>query len=86
MSRGAIPVSEAKRTLGEVISTVRYERREVILTHHGKPVARIVPFEPGHASLADVIGWLADDDPFFDVMSSIQARRARHLPRVSRRR
>ena len=65
-----IPVSEAKRRLGGIVASVRYGREEVVLTHHGAPVARIVPLATADAHLARVRGWLPDDDPFFDAVAS----------------
>lgn len=40
----------------------------------------------GEKALAAVTGWLADEDPFFKSIDSVVAARAKHSPRVDRRR
>jgi hypothetical protein len=52
------------------------------MEHERKPVARLVPLvEAARPHLADVAGWLDDDDPFLSNVEKIVRTRARHLPR-----
>lgn len=51
----------------------------------GKPMAKLVPQRTEEVPhLADVEGWLDDDDPFFGTIETIVEERSRHLPRVPR--
>ncbi len=43
-----IGIRELKRQASEIVRTVREERVEYVITHRGKPVAMIVPFEEPH--------------------------------------
>lgn len=40
-----VSLEEARKRLGNLVDEVRYTRRAVIITRHGKPVARLVPME-----------------------------------------
>lgn len=42
----AIPITEFKATCLELIDAVSKRHFEVIVTKHGKPVAKLVPIEP----------------------------------------
>jgi len=77
----AVGVAEAKKNLSELLGRVAYGRETITIQKRGKPMARLVPVakQPvGH--LADVKGWLADDDPFFTYIEEIV--RNRHTPRI----
>lgn len=39
----SVNVEEARRNFAELLNEVRYQGRQVILTRHGKPVAKLVP-------------------------------------------
>jgi prevent-host-death family protein len=41
----AIGIRELKANASEIVRTVREERVEYVITHRGKPVAMIVPFQ-----------------------------------------
>ncbi|MBI5482105.1 MAG: type II toxin-antitoxin system Phd/YefM family antitoxin [Deltaproteobacteria bacterium] len=79
----ALNAAEAKRRLSELLGRVAYGGVTVLITRRGRPMARLVPVtDPGIASrLADVEGWLGDDDPFFAAVDEITGARERHLPR-----
>ncbi len=81
-----VNVAEAKRRLSELIGRVPFGGVPVLITRRGRPMARLVPpDEPeGGVHLADVRGWLADDDPFFRTVDEIVAERRRHAPGVIR--
>ena len=39
----AIPVTEARDVLGDVVGRVQYGRERIVLTRHGRPAAAVVP-------------------------------------------
>jgi prevent-host-death family protein len=47
-------VATLKASLSEYLAGVK-AGEEVIVTEHGRPVARIVPYEPGGAELDDLV-------------------------------
>lgn len=77
-----ISVADLKRHLSEVIGDVAHGRQTVLVTRRGRPVARLVPVEHGEWSLADVTGWLDDDDPFFRFVDEAVENRRQHAPRA----
>jgi hypothetical protein len=50
-------------------------------------MAKLVPAgaELDAEHLANVRGWLPDDDPYFDILDEIVRARSGHLPRVASR-
>jgi len=83
-STTSLNVAEAKRRLSELIGRVAFGHETVLITRRGRPMARLAPV--GEATpaphLADVRGWLDDDDPFLAEVEEIVAGRAGHRPRV----
>jgi prevent-host-death family protein len=78
-------IAEAQRNLADLVERVVQEGEIVLLLDKGKPVAKLVSAgleEPGR-HLANVQGWLDDDDPFFSAIEEIAEARGRHLPRVT---
>ena len=45
-------------------------------------MARLVPAEENDKHLVDARGWLAEDDPFFEMIDLIVKERSVHLPRI----
>jgi prevent-host-death family protein len=79
----SLNVAEAKRRLSELIGRVAFGHETVLITRRGKPMARLAPIGAAPSPhLADVRGWLDDDDPFLAEVDEIIARRASHKPRV----
>jgi prevent-host-death family protein len=80
----SVNVAEAKRRLSDLLGRVAYGGESVLITRRGRPMARLVPPEPPDAGegLAEVRGWLADEDPFFDHVDRAVEGRARHRPRA----
>lgn len=80
----SLNVAEAKKRFSDLLGRVAYGGETVLITRRGKPMARLVPphaaAEPDH--LAQVSGWLDDDDPFFEEIDAIVASRPSHRPRV----
>ncbi len=76
-----ISVANLKRHLSGVLREVAYGRQSVLVTRRGRPMARLVPVESGARSLADVVGWLEDDDAFFKYLDEAAKNRGRHAPR-----
>jgi prevent-host-death family protein len=52
-----VPAADFKARCLELLDRVRDERRRIVVTKHGKPVARVVPFEDEPES---VVGFLRD--------------------------
>ncbi|HEV2360041.1 MAG TPA: type II toxin-antitoxin system prevent-host-death family antitoxin [bacterium] len=77
-----VSVAELKRHLSEVLGEVAHAQQSVLVTRHGRPVARLVPVEAKVRSLADVAGWLEDRDAFFRYLDEAARNRRRHTPRV----
>lgn len=89
MSNFRVNVAEAKRRFSDLIGRVAYGRESITITRRGRPMAKLVPIDEQAQDneLADVKGWLADDDPFFVIVDRIVDNRRRHLPRsLSKRR
>lgn len=86
MSNSRVNIAEAKRRFSDLIGRVAYGRESITITRRGRPMARLVPIDEQARGneLADVQGWLADDDPFFEIVDRIVAKRQRHLPRLLR--
>jgi prevent-host-death family protein len=86
MSDKTVTAADARRRLPELLGRVA-EGEAFVIARGGKPVARLVPLrESERPHLADVAGWLDDDDPFFEAVASIVKARERHGPRVTRKR
>jgi prevent-host-death family protein len=82
-----VSVAAAKNRLSELLARVAYGGANVLITRHGKPIARLVPPESKDEDrgLADVAGWLDATHPFLGGVDDIIAARRRHLPRVLKR-
>jgi len=64
-----IPASEFKARCLDLLNRVRDERRSIVVTKHGKPVARVVPFEDEPPS---IVGFLRDTVVYYgDIVSPI---------------
>ena len=70
-----VTVAEAKAHLSELIGEVSHVGRSVLITRRGRPLAKLVPVDASaRLHLADVKGWLADDDPFFELLDDTIAK------------
>ena len=77
----SLNVAEAKAKFSELLGRVAHGGETIVITRRGKPMAKLVPLDsPNPPHIADVQGWLDDDDPFFETMDSIVSDRSRHLP------
>jgi prevent-host-death family protein len=74
---------EAQENFLDLLGRIR-EGETVLILERGRPAAKLVPAaaedEPEH--LANVQGWLEDDDPFFASMEESTGARSAHQPRV----
>jgi prevent-host-death family protein len=79
-----VSVAEAKRELSQLLGRVRFGGETIVITRRGRPMARLVPAadEPPH--LADVQGWLDEDDAFFSAIEERVATRQKRPARVLR--
>ena len=79
----SLNVAEAKARLSELLGRVAHGGESILITRRGKPMAKLVPpHTEARKHLAEVEGWLDDDDPFFDTMEAVVEERLRHPPRV----
>lgn len=83
MSR-IVSVAELKQHLSSVLGEVSHGQQSVLITRHGRPVARLVPVDSKVRSLADVVGWLEEQDAFFKYVDEAAKNRRRRMPRVWR--
>jgi antitoxin (DNA-binding transcriptional repressor) of toxin-antitoxin stability system len=58
MSESMLTIEDAARTLPEVVDRIHASGESTVLTKSGKPVARIVPFDPHPNGSSDVIAFL----------------------------
>src|SRR5215471_2712143 len=81
-----INVADAKRHFADLLGRVAYGGETITITRRGKPMARLVPVDVDTAAphVADVQGWLEDDDPLFTTIDTIVADRETHPPRALR--
>ena len=82
MTEQTISVAEAKKHFSEVLGKVAYNKKRILITKRGQPMARIVPVDEADKNLGDVKGWLDEDDPFFNIMDSIILNRKKYAPKV----
>ena len=79
-------VAEASRRFSDLLERVVEEGDTILIMREGRPVAKLMPAvgedEPVH--LADVQGWLDEDDPFFSAVDEIVEARFLHQPRTFR--
>ena len=80
----SINVAEAQRHLADLLGRVAYDGETITITRRGKPMARLVPVDTEAIvpHIADVQGWLEDDDAFFTTIDTIVADRETHRPRT----
>ena len=55
----AMPAGEFKTHCLSVIDEVHYRREEVVITKHGKPMARLIPLEPEENNLEGIFGFMS---------------------------
>lgn len=77
-----VSTADFKKRLGELLDRVMSEGDTIVVTRRGRPVAQVSPVGEGPLHLAEVGGWLEDDDPFLQIMDEIVRRRKTHLPRI----
>lgn len=79
----SLNVDDAARQLSELLGRVASKRETILITQSGKPMAMLVPAEESSPlNLADVEGWLEDDDPFFEAVEHAMAQRGRRPSRL----
>lgn len=80
----SLNIAEAKKRLSELVGRVAHGREEILITRRGKPMARLVPVrdEDAPSALAELQGWLEEDDEFFELMEDIVRNRATDPPRA----
>ena len=82
MINQTISVAEAKKNLSELLGKVAYGRKQIVITKRGRPMACLVPADSIEKKLANVHGWLDEDDSFFSTINSIVKEREKHIPRI----
>ncbi len=75
--------AEVKKHFSDILSRVACGEQIMILKR-GKPLAMLVPPRqvPEDEHLAQVKGWLEEDDLFFEIIDQISRNRTKHFPRV----
>lgn len=79
----AVSVANAKREFSELLGRVAYGGETIVITRRGRPMAKLVPvLARKETTELENVGWLDEDDPFFDIVVDIVGERARHSPRA----
>ena len=88
MTRKRIPLADAKKRLSELVSRVAFAGEEFVITRRGNPAAVLAPAprRSRRKHLANLRGWIEDDDPFFRVLEQIREESRKRGPRARRRR
>ena len=86
MKNTSVNIAEAKRNLSDLLGRVAYGGETITIMRRGKPMAKLVPLSPAEAKphVADVQGWLEEDDAFFASIDQVMASRPTHIPRTLR--
>ncbi len=86
MTNKRIALAEAKKRLSELVGRVAYGREQFIITRRGRAAAVLGPAASsvGQKDLADVKGWLPDDDPLFGYIEESRRRSRARGPRARR--
>jgi prevent-host-death family protein len=82
MINQTISVAEAKKNLSEILGKVAFGKKQILITKRGRPMACLVPADSIEKNLADVQGWLDEDDSFFSTINLIVKDREKHIPRI----
>jgi len=84
MVKKVISLADAKSRLSELVVRAAYGNEEFLITRRGKPAALLTSARPKsqQADLADVRGWLADDDPLFGNLEEARRASRRRGPRI----
>lgn len=79
-------VAEAQQHFTDLVEKVAQEGETILLFDGERLLAKLIPAaqEERAGHLANVQGWLEDDDPFFSAIDEIVEGRHKHLPRVLR--
>jgi prevent-host-death family protein len=79
-----VNIADAKRIFSDLVSRVAYGGETIVITRRGRPMAKLVPpsAELDAEHVANVRGWLDDDDPYFRILDEVVAARRRHVPRA----
>lgn len=77
-----VTIAEFKSHLSEFMGLVSFKKETILVTRHGRVIARVSPPEESSRQLSRLRGWLDDRDPFFTGLSRIVKARAKHVPRV----
>ena len=84
MNEMTVNVAEAKKHFSELLGQVAFNKKHILITKRGKPMARLVPADEINMHLSQAKGWLENDDPFFDEVDRIVQDRTKHVPRITK--
>lgn len=82
MTEKTVNIAEAKKHFSELLGEVAFNKKHILITKRGKPMARLIPADDINLHLSKAKGWLENDDPFFDEIDRIIQDRTKHVPRV----
>ena len=81
MDTGTISATELKRHAAEVINTVYYNKRTLIVERHGKPIIKIIPVEIENSKSGDMASLL---DKYFGAIPDFpEIKRTRQRRKVN---
>lgn len=73
MSERRVAASVFKAKCLALFDDVERTRQEIVVTKHGRPVARVSPFEPARSTMGSVQLVAEDDDAYFSTGHSWHA-------------
>jgi len=79
MKEEAINIAEAKKHFSELLGQVAYGSKHIVITKRGRPMARLIPALENDSHLCNAVGWLENDDPFFNVIDCTDFSRANQV-------
>lgn len=78
-----VNVAYAKEHFSDILGRVAYGKEEIYIFRRNRAMAKLVPVDKEKKiHLADVKGWLFNDDPFFEDIEKIIKARSKHIPRI----
>jgi prevent-host-death family protein len=79
MKEKAINIAEAKKHFSELLGQVAYGMKHIVITKRGRPMARLIPARENDRHLCNAVGWLENDDPFFEAIDCIEVSRGNQV-------
>lgn len=86
MTKKSISVAEARLRFSELVVRAAFGGEQFVITRRGRPAAVLAPARRLETppDLADVRGWLPNDDPLFRALAEARRASQRRGPRAWR--